>query len=333
MEIEFYVNKIIEILNTLGIKNVVIEIPIGLKHFSFKICRELKRYGFNPVIDLSYTWGICDISINNLMNFELVIHFAHEIPKVLELIGVFKRKILENEYCTLYETKYGKVLVTHVFYKFNQEIVNKINEKLVKIEQPTKILYYKPYEKYAIYFSEKYNVDKYSITGCYLPCRLSNDDVIYVISSGYFHAITPKLVNQNCKVYVIDVHRCTVENVETIFRKYYGLKINALLKARECKNFVICTCRRLGQERWDLVNKACEILTKLGKDYDVCVMDYYDPELINSLPLDVCIVNTSCPRIAFDDLDRFNKPVLNVYELEYLNNLSNYRLEVLLKWI
>ncbi len=66
----------------------------------------------------------------------------------------------------------------------------------------------------------------------------------------------------------------------------------------------------------------------MGKEFVVIDLNEVSPDYINNLPVDA-VVNTACPRIGIDDLDRFAKPVINAGDVLKVNTLD---LSNLLVW-
>ncbi|MDT7862821.1 MAG: diphthamide synthesis protein, partial [Vulcanisaeta sp.] len=76
-----------------------------------------------------------------------------------------------------------------------------------------------------------------------------------------------------------------------------------------------------GQLRRDLVEPLIDRLREMNKEVVIIDADEVSPDVVNNLPVDA-VVNTACPRVGIDDLDRFAKPVINVGDLLKRNILD-----------
>lgn len=100
--------------------------------------------------------------------------------------------------------------------------------------------------------------------------------------------------------------------IKTIEKRYKG----ALLKFHTSSNIGIIVSTKPGQQR---LKKALEIKKKIQKkDKNVYVfvcntLDFNELENFNFIDM---YINTMCPRIGYDDVIKFNKPVINFEDLE-----------------
>jgi len=72
--------------------------------------------------------------------------------------------------------------------------------------------------------------------------------------------------------------------------------------------------KKIGQRRWKLAKALMEMIESAGKETYTILADNIRPEDFY-YDLDA-FVNTSCPRITYDDYLRFPKPIISPIELE-----------------
>ncbi len=317
-------------------RSLIIELPIGLKMLGLWLYKHFSSVIKVCSLEGTYVWGPCDINELSLRRYDAILHLGHEMTKNVE--NVISRCHDVRHVCNfgdvdLYKVDGSYVITAPVYYSPNKIVIDKLAHAIRKMNcGDSCITYSTPYRLYAEALADalKMKIES-SITGCYVPFRLDYDDV-YVVSSGYFHALTIKLFSQSVRAHVVDAHRISVEDVESAFRRYLGLKVGCLLKARESRAFGIVVCRRIGQYRPYVVDTLREKLERLGKEVFVFEVDYVDEDFINNAPVE-CIVNTACPRVGFDDLDRFVKPIVNASEVDYIHGLSSYSASSVIRWI
>ena len=61
-----------------------------------------------------------------------------------------------------------------------------------------------------------------------------------------------------------------------------------------------------------------EEIEKMDKDAHLLVLDNVSPSLLRDFGKFDCLISTACPRIAIDDYDNFDSPVLTPIEFEIL---------------
>ncbi|MFB6471210.1 MAG: diphthamide synthesis protein [Vulcanisaeta sp. AZ3] len=222
------------------------------------------------------------------------------------------------------------ILLIPIYYKLQPELVRRAEDlvrNFVKRFDIT-VAYALPYMLYARHIAETFGLRLMSkpITGCFVEPPIPNS--ILFIGSGYFYPLTFKFLKPSVNVYLLDVFRSVIEDVEHIYRKYLSMKVKAIDEFRKARRVGIMVSRKPGQYRLDLVEPLMKRLRELGKDCIIIDTDEVSPDVINNLPVDA-VINTACPRIGIDDLDRIMKPLVNASDALKRNMLD---LDNLLIW-
>ncbi len=102
------------------------------------------------------------------------------------------------------------------------------------------------------------------------------------------------------------------------------MKVKAIQDFDNARSVGIIISRKPGQYRPDLIEALINRLRRLGKEFVIIDLNEVSPDYVNNLPVDA-VVNTACPRIGIDDLDRFTKSVVNAGDVLKVNSrdLSN----------
>ncbi|ADY00508.1 MAG: diphthamide synthesis protein [Vulcanisaeta sp.] len=321
-----------EVINENRNAKILIETPLGFKNVGLEVVRYLSNKGFRAYLSGQNVWGTCDFSVSN--DYQYIIHLGHALPP-----NIFR--IINNNYrlerqelndAVIIRIKNGPtVLFSAIYYEPKPDLLDKLREpvnNIIKSNPNALITYALPYKLYAYSIAKTLNarIAPGPITGCFVQFPIPN--TILFIGSGYFYPLTFKLLKPQTTVYSIDIFRGIIEDVDYIYRKYLTMKVKAIHEFNNAKFVGIVISRKPGQYRLDLIEPLINRLKKLGKGYVIIDLNEVSPDYINNLPVDA-VINTACPRIGIDDLDRFIKPVVNAGDILKLNVLD---LNNLLVW-
>jgi 2-(3-amino-3-carboxypropyl)histidine synthase len=305
-------------------RNIMIEAPIGLINAAIELSRLLsERHSVGEVIVSGRNaWGACDLATPP-PGFDLV-HIGHALPRNVELLMRINGFTTEKGKITVINGKGFKTYVLPAYYIPNEDVVNSLSLRLSGYEG-SMLLYPLLYKLYAESLARKIHGTAIGpFTGCFMPVKA---DRIIVVSGGYFYALTAKLINPGSRVLVADPHRLVVEDVEPVYRRYLGLKVNALMKAIEARRVAIVLTSKPGQGN---IRHALDVKRRLmesGREAFIVYVDDATPDTLNSINADAIVVE-ACPRIALDDLDRVGKPLIAPLEVEYVikGDINGYRI-------
>ena len=88
----------------------------------------------------------------------------------------------------------------------------------------------------------------------------------------------------------------------------------AISRAAVCDRFGILVSTKAGQARFELATTLVSKFKGAGLDARVLVMDEITPEKLGDFTRLGAFVCAACPRIAVDDAERFDRPVLTPFE-------------------
>ncbi|GEM_PF-466284 len=304
-------------------RSILVEFPIGWKCAASQLAKAL-RNALNAKILVSGKpcWGICDTCILQ-ENVDAVLHVGHVLtPNLLKVFSSNTdiRLVDYDEHYSIYSVNSTRTLIAqYAYYLPEQEVLNSLLEQLRTIvdKDNTVLAYALPYRLYCEELAQQLGLPYSLVTGCYLPPL--HADKLVVVSSGYFHALTPLLLGYN-NVLLLDIDRTRLipsEDVKKEFTRRLTLKVNALMRAKEGKTACVLLSTKPGQKRIDDAEKALMELENSGISADIVIIDDLTDDILQSLACDFA-VSTMCPRLGFDDLDRFSKPIINIRELQYV---------------
>ena len=141
IEVDNYIiplGKILNIVSSNEYKNILIDVPIGLKNLGFKIVSYLEEK-FNDKnfhLNGNFIWGFCDLNLSEIESYDLILHFSHEVPlrivntisQLLNIKNIFK---INNIF--IIELNRSKQIVSiPVYYKLIPELLSKGIETLLQ---------------------------------------------------------------------------------------------------------------------------------------------------------------------------------------------------------
>ncbi len=295
------VSSAIEELRNLNAKKVGLQLPDGLKRLTHEIVKRLEKEGFFVIVSGKPSYGSCDLDLTLLEEVDVLVHVAH--PPVVDVDRVI-----------------------YVDYRIDYSVSEVVKNVLDKIPDSISLVSTSTYVhklKDIAYELEKNGKEVYlrrggrtGIEGLVLGCNFRAIDrkaeAVLFVGDGTFHPRGAAIYTDK-EVYAISplenrIRKFGYDDVNRFLRTRFSL----IGKAMECENFCVVVSSKPGQKRLEL---ARSIYNKLKSKYFTSLI-YFDDVNPENFPCS-CIVNTACPRIAYDDWRRFGI-VLTPQEVEIL---------------
>ena len=290
---------------------ILLQFPEGLKQKALEHAKKLEQEGDEVFISASPTFGACDLAIDEAKNIgaEKLVHFGHAefhhvdfnveyIPYTINAPMNLLPESLEHI------KNFNKIgLITTIQHNHQLEEVKGFYE-----EHGKEVIIGKPFG-----FAKKNG----QILGCDVgsAARLDKEvDAFVYFGGGLFHPLGALL--QTTKPFlVVEPFQGSIEFIDKyrdIYRKRSNGKIATALSA---KNFGIIVSTKNGQYNMNLGKILKAKIEKKGLKAAILVSNLIDFESLNNMLEFDAFVNTACPRIAIDDIDRTRKPLLSANEL------------------
>lgn len=284
-----------------GVRRVALQVPDGLKRQAAGISRELKQAGFSVIISGDPCYGACDLAGDAAALADVLVHVGHaplgDHPDVIFLPYRmdFPADALEPAVPLLHGKTIGLVTtVQHVHLV--PEMTGFLNRRgITAIACPGG-----PRAPFAG-----------QVLGCsYGAARAANAPEVLYVGTGMFHPAGVALATGK-RVIALDPYTglASVVDVSRMVRRRFAV----MEKARGAKCFGVLVASKEGQNRMALAERLC----LLHDDTHIVLIREITPDALLNLGFDA-YVNTACPRIAYDDQDRFPRPVLSPSEFEAL---------------
>ncbi len=331
-------NSILERLAETDAKTVALQFPEGLKRRAWQFADVLREHGYSVIISGSPCWGACDLDISALKEADILIHYGHapvdDTKDVIyeyltqdifagedegdgEKSGNLRRlptvdefKSLLNEAVSLFVIDAGSKAPAKIGLVTTIQHVHELPEvaellKSMNVEG-------------VIAKGSSRTPFAGQILGCsYYAARNTGCRNILFVGTGVFHpmgialsaGIGKNAASEGVKVVALDpfMKRCELISTDKLLRQRFA-KIE---KARNAERFGIIVSKKSGQRREELARRLASLSDKA---YLISLGEITPDSLLN-LGFDA-YVNTSCPRLAYDDQARYPVPMLSPQEFE-----------------
>lgn len=287
----------------LDARRVGIQLPDGLKRYAIEIANELEKRGFDVVISGETSYGACDIDLSILKEVDVLLHFAHSPIPTLNI---------------------EKVIYVPYFVDYDPRIEAEIPEKRIALISTAQyvhklkdVAHWLKARGYEVEI-EKGNERVYypgQVLGCnYSAVKKTRADAIVFIGDGLFHAIGAAIYTKK-RVYAYDPLNKTFQevNADNFIKKRYFTVSKCVGKDK----VGIVVSSKPGQRRMGLAKRLRDEASKGGLKAQIIFLNNLRADELLNLPYDY-YVNTACPRICYDDGERFERPVITPQEFEFL---------------
>lgn len=290
---------------------ILLQFPEGLKQEALRHAKELESEGNEVFISASPTYGACDLAIDEAKNIcaDKIIHFGHaEFNKVEFNVEYVEYSIdapmnmLEKALPQLKD--FGTIGIVVTIQQVHQ--LSEIKEFFEK--NGKKVVIGKPYG-----FAKKPG----QILGCDIGSAASIDrdvDAFVYFGGGIFHPLGAALATTK-PFFAIDPFNGKIESMDSYREKHAKRSRGKVLAALKSRRFGILVSTKNGQHNMALGKVLKRKIEDAGLDAQILVSNTFDFESLNNMREFDAFVNTACPRIAIDDIDRTAAPLLSANEL------------------
>lgn len=292
-------SELVRTLRSSGATRIGLQFPEGLKREAAGVASALKDEGFFVVISGDPCYGACDLATDLLGMVDLVVHFGHS-PLDDTRCFIFDPYRIDIDTAALdlavphLKSKDIGLVTTVQHAHMVQAIAGHLAARGItchvagggtRAPNPGQVL------------------------GCsFTAARNCNENEILFVGTGRFHPLGVMLAT-GARVIALDPFCRTVEVIRTdrFLRRRFAL----IETAKRSGNFGIILSLKSGQKRRQLA----EHLAMMHENTFIITMTEVNPDELLNLGFS-CYVNTACPRLAYDDQERFPVPVISPQEFE-----------------
>ncbi len=292
-------------IEKLGYSKILLQLPEGMKIYATEIADELSDY--EVFISANPCYGSCDIEV--YPDF-LTIQFGHaEIPNISYPDNIIFVEAFSTRDFKPVAEKFLEICDAHrIGIVASVQHVNAVQDVASFFKSRGREVFIGKGDARIRYPGQ--------VLGCnFSAAREINHEVdcFVFLGTGHFHAVGVSIATGK-KTYVLDPYTESVEDVEKIADRIIRQRFGLIVKAEEADRFGIIVSSKIGQRRVRLALALKEMIESTGRKAYMIMTDNVRPE---NMYYDVdAYVNTACPRLGYDDISRFRKPVLTPIELE-----------------
>ena len=300
---------------------ILLQFPEGLKQEALKHAKKLESEGNEVVVSATPTFGACDLAIDEAKNIKAdkLVHFGHAefhhvdfnveyVPYSIDAdLGILDRSLTPL-------TPFNKIgIMTTIQHIHQLESVADFFRKNGK-----EVVIGKPYG-----FAKKNG----QILGCDAGSAASIDrsvEALVYFGGGMFHPLGALLMTTK-PFLLIEPFQGSVEFLDKYRETYAKRSRGKIMASVDARNIGILVTTKNGQNNMPMARILKNKVENagLGLRAAVLVSNTFDFDSINNMLEFDAFVNTACPRIAIDDIDRTRKPMLSANEVnEVLDMLS-----------
>jgi 2-(3-amino-3-carboxypropyl)histidine synthase len=315
---QFKLDEIIDKIRDMGAEIVGLQFPEGLKVHATQLSDEIEaKTGVTVLISGDPCWGACDLSDREMEGLvDLLVHFGHtplpieyKVPTLfIEASYHLESMEILNESLMLLEGKEKIGLVT------TTQHLHLLDDAASFLEENGK----------QVVMKEGSGTLKGQVLGCNFSSvqDLPVDAFLY-LGSGNFHPLGIKLSTQK-PVIIAGPYLNQARNIDEFADRILRIRFARIIRAKEAQKFGILISSKVGQSRWELAKSLKKMIYKGGKEAYLILLDEINPpSLMPFMDLDAFIV-TACPRIAIDDSEMYEKPLLTPHELEIVLGIREW---------
>ncbi|MBQ4416021.1 MAG: diphthamide biosynthesis enzyme Dph2 [Methanomicrobium sp.] len=319
----------LERLSATDAKTVALQFPEGLKRQAWQFADELKKHGYSVIISGSPCWGACDLDTNALNEADILIHYGH--APVDDTEGVIYEYLTQDIIAgddgdkRLPTADEFRALLKEAVSLFGAESPKKIGlvTTIQHVHELPRVAELLKGMNIVGVIAEGGSRTPYAgqILGCsYGAARNTGCGNILFIGTGVFHPTGIALSagvgggkassrGNSATVVALDPFMKRVQLINTV--RLLRQRFAKIEKARSAERFGIIVSKKSGQRREELERRLASLSDKA---YLVSLGEITPDSLLN-LGFDA-YVNTSCPRLAYDDQARYPVPMLSPQEFE-----------------
>jgi 2-(3-amino-3-carboxypropyl)histidine synthase len=290
---------------------ILLQFPEGLKQHALEYSKKLEKEGHEIFVSASPTFGACDLAIDEAKNIkaEKLIHFGH---------GEFHKADFNVEYVEFFMDAPLDILPNSLPYLEKYKTIGLVTT-IQHIKQLDKVKAFYETNGKTVLIGKPYGFAKVpgQILGCDIGSSATIDrnvDVHVYFGGGLFHPLGA-LLSTTKPFLRVDPYNSQIEFIDRERKEHDRRSRGKILASLEAKNFGILLSTKNGQHNMGLAKVLKGKIEANGMNAEILVANTFDFQSIDNMMEFEVLVNTACPRIAIDDIDRTTKPLLSANEL------------------
>ena len=320
MKFDFELENAIEQIKSRNPKKILIQLPEGMKTYTAEIVSQL---AINTKTDIlvsgNSNWGGCDLALDEAKNLkvDLLVHFGHaQFIKNVDFPVLYIEVKDNTDLNSLLMQSLDKLSSFH-----NIGLVSSI-QHLHKLNE-VKEFYEKNNKKITIPEKKGFAAYNGHVVGCEYNSLKSMVDKVdaFIVIGNQFHSLGAAL-SVNKPIILLDTYNMEIVTMEELKNKIIKQRAAAIDKIKDSKNLGIIVGTKPGQKFGSFENIKKK-LENLGKNVFILTIDEMTQDKLTNFYNIDGFIELACPRIAIEDYNKYNKPIITFKEsLVVLNELK-----------
>lgn len=310
MEYDFEEERVIEEIKKRNARRVLLQLPEGLKKEAFKILEDVKgKTKAELIFSGRGCWGGCDLAVEEAKKIkaDLLIHFGHA-------------PFVKSDFPIIYIELYSKLNIVDMLEKE----IKKLDIK--KIGLIGSVQFIRQFDRIKIFLEscdkeiiipKKKGFSAYDghVVGCEYNLLKGIESEVdgFLVVGNKFHSLGAALMCTNKKVYLLDEQTGKIELMNNERDKVIRKRAIAIDKVKQAEKIGIVVDKKIGQYNMRIAENLRNDFEKLGKKIIIIIVDEFNPSIMNFYDVNA-FIDTACPRIAFEDFEKYDKPMITSRE-------------------
>lgn len=302
--------RVIREIKRLKADVVGLQFPEGLKTRAVGLAGVIEsETDATVVISADPCFGACDVSDRKMKGMvDLIIHYGHtpfpidyEVPVIFieARSGVDIIEVLEDAANLLEGHRRVGLATTAQHLHLLDEAASFLEERGFEVVKGSGV-----------------NTAEGQVLGCnFSAIRNTDADAYLFIGSGNFHPLGIKLLTGR-DVVVADPYHGEVRRLDEFADRVLRIRFARINRSSSARRWGILVSSKEGQRRFKLALEIKRKLEAAGRDAFIFLLENISPEALLPFREIEAFVVTACPRIAIDDSQIYDRPLLNPSELE-----------------
>lgn len=310
MEYDFEEERVVEEIKKRNARRVLLQLPEGLKKEAFKILEDVKgKTKAELIFSGRGCWGGCDLAVEEAKKIkaDLLIHFGHA-------------PFVKSDFPIIYIELYSKLNIVDMLEKE----IKKLDIK--KIGLIGSVQFIRQFDRIKIFLEscdkeiiipKKKGFSAYDghVVGCEYNLLKGIESEVdgFLVVGNKFHSLGAALMCTNKKVYLLDEQTGKIELMNNERDKVIRKRAIAIDKVKQAEKIGIVVDKKIGQYNMRIAENLRNDFEKLGKKIIIIIVDEFNPSIMNFYDVNA-FIDTACPRIAFEDFEKYDKPMITSRE-------------------
>lgn len=310
MEYDFEEERVVEEIKKRNARRVLLQLPEGLKKEAFKILEDVKgKTKAELIFSGRGCWGGCDLAVEEAKKIkaDLLIHFGHA-------------PFVKSDFPIIYIELYSKLNIVDMLEKE----IKKLDIK--KVGLIGSVQFIRQFDRIKIFLEscdkeiiipKKKGFSAYDghVVGCEYNLLKGIESEVdgFLVVGNKFHSLGAALMCTNKKVYLLDEQTGKIELMNNERDKVIRKRAIAIDKVKQAEKIGIVVDKKIGQYNMRIAENLRNDFEKLGKKIIIIIVDEFNPSIMNFYDVNA-FIDTACPRIAFEDFEKYDKPMITSRE-------------------